>query len=42
MGVFAQRTVNVHGHAIATDSEGYLAHLDDWSEAGLRRTKGNH
>ena len=32
MGIHAQRTVNVHGHDIATDSEGYLANLGDWSE----------
>ena len=32
MSLLAQRTVNVQGHAIATDSEGYLAHLGDWSE----------
>ena len=32
MMTVAQRTVNVQGRAVATDSEGYLRHLDDWSE----------
>ena len=32
MEMHAQRTVNVLGRAIATDSEGYLANLGDWSE----------
>ncbi len=32
MKTLAQRTVNVRGHDIATDSEGYLADLNDWSE----------
>ena len=27
------RTLMVNGHPIATDSEGYLKNLDDWSEA---------
>ena len=27
-----QRTVQVGTRAVATDSEGYLLHLDDWSE----------
>jgi tRNA 2-thiouridine synthesizing protein E len=26
------RTIRVNGHDIATDPEGYLLHLDDWSE----------
>jgi tRNA 2-thiouridine synthesizing protein E len=29
-------TVAVEGRAIAVDSEGYLKHLDDWSEAFAR------
>jgi tRNA 2-thiouridine synthesizing protein E len=28
----AHRTVNVHGRAVATDSEGYLLDRSDWSE----------
>ena len=32
----AQRTVQVEGRAVPTDSEGYLQHLDDWSEAFAR------
>lgn len=32
MKIFAQRTVKVRGREIATDSEGYLANLNDWSE----------
>lgn len=32
MGIHAQRAVNVHGQDIATDSEGYLVNLGDWSE----------
>jgi len=38
-----QRTVQVDGHAIPTDSEGYLLDLDDWSEAfacALAREEG--
>ncbi len=31
-----QRTVMVDGRAVATDSEGYLQRLDDWSEAFAR------
>jgi tRNA 2-thiouridine synthesizing protein E len=31
-----QRTVDVDGHAVPTDSEGYLERLDDWSEAFAR------
>jgi tRNA 2-thiouridine synthesizing protein E len=30
------RTVMVQGQPVATDSEGYLLHLDDWSEAFAR------
>jgi hypothetical protein len=26
------RAVNVGGHSVMTDSEGYLLNLDDWSE----------
>ena len=32
MMTLAQRTVTVQGRAINTDSEGYLADLNDWSE----------
>ena len=32
----AQRTVNVQGRAVATDGEGYLNNLADWSEAFAR------
>ena len=31
-----QRTVQVEGRAVPTDSEGYLQHLGDWSEAFAR------
>jgi len=31
-----QRTLQVEGRAVATDSEGYLQHLSDWSEAFAR------
>jgi tRNA 2-thiouridine synthesizing protein E len=31
-----QRTVQVNGRAVPTDSEGYLLDLDDWSEAFAR------
>lgn len=31
-----QRSVDVDGRAVPTDSEGYLQHLDDWSEAFAR------
>ena len=37
------RTVMVDGHAVATDSEGYLVDLADWSEAfalSLAREEG--
>ena len=37
------RTVQVAGRAVATDSEGYLSNLDDWSEAfaeALAREEG--
>jgi len=30
------KTIEVEGRAIATDSEGYLRNLDDWSEAFAR------
>ena len=33
MMTVAQRTVNVQGRAVATDSEGYLINRADWSEA---------
>ena len=33
MMAMAQRTVDVQGRAIATDDEGYLVNLGDWSEA---------
>jgi tRNA 2-thiouridine synthesizing protein E len=33
---FVQRTVNIQGHAVATDGEGYLSNLADWSEAFAR------
>jgi len=33
---FVQRTVDVRGHAVATDDEGYLSNLADWSEAFAR------
>ena len=39
----AQRTVNVQGRAVATDGEGYLTNLADWSEAfahALAREEG--
>jgi tRNA 2-thiouridine synthesizing protein E len=32
MSALAQRHVMVNGRPVATDSEGYLRHLDDWSE----------
>lgn len=32
MSALAQRQVMVNGRPVATDSEGYLRHLDDWSE----------
>ena len=32
----AQRAVDVGGRAVETDSEGYLAHLEDWSEGFAR------
>ncbi len=31
-----QRTLQVEGRAVATDSEGYLQNLGDWSEAFAR------
>jgi tRNA 2-thiouridine synthesizing protein E len=31
-----QRTVQVDGRALATDSEGYLLHREEWSEAFAR------
>jgi tRNA 2-thiouridine synthesizing protein E len=31
-----QRTVDVQGRAVATDDEGYLGNLADWSEAFAR------
>ena len=31
-----QRTVQVEGRSVATDSEGYLLDLNDWSEAFAR------
>jgi tRNA 2-thiouridine synthesizing protein E len=30
------RTVNINGHEVLTDSEGYLVNLDDWSEDFVR------
>ena len=30
------RTLEVHGRAVVTDSEGYLVNLDDWSEDFVR------
>jgi tRNA 2-thiouridine synthesizing protein E len=36
MMTLAQRTVEVQGHAIATDGEGYLVDRNDWSEAFAR------
>jgi len=39
----AQRSVMVEGQAVPTDSEGYLLHLSDWSEAfaeALAREEG--
>lgn len=39
----AQHTVMVEGRAVPTDSEGYLQHLGDWSEAfaeALAREEG--
>lgn len=39
----AQRTVMVNHRAVPTDSEGYLRHLEDWSEAfahALAREEG--
>lgn len=30
------QTLNINGHEILTDSEGYLVHLEDWSEAVVR------
>lgn len=32
MKTLAQQTVNVRGRDLATDSEGYLVDLNDWSE----------
>lgn len=43
MTTLSQRTVDVHGRAIATDSEGYLVDRGDWSEAfaiALAREEG--
>jgi tRNA 2-thiouridine synthesizing protein E len=40
---FVQRTVDVRGRAVATDDEGYLSNLADWSEAfaiALAREEG--
>jgi tRNA 2-thiouridine synthesizing protein E len=40
---FVQRTVDVQGHAVATDDEGYLSDLADWSAAfasALAREEG--
>lgn len=36
MTTLVQRTVDVQGRAVATDVEGYLSNLDDWSEAFVR------
>jgi tRNA 2-thiouridine synthesizing protein E len=36
MRAAAERTVQVDGRVVPTDSEGYLKHLDDWSEAFAR------
>jgi len=35
------RTLNIDGHEILTDSEGYLVHLEDWSEAVVRTLAEN-
>lgn len=43
MALQAARVVMVDGRAVPTDSEGYLRHLDDWSEAfatALAREEG--
>jgi len=43
MDATAQRTVQVDGRAVPTDSEGYLERLDDWSEGfaqALAREEG--
>ncbi|WP_088286954.1 TusE/DsrC/DsvC family sulfur relay protein [Ideonella sp. A 288] len=43
MAPLAHRIVMVDGRAVATDSEGYLLHRDDWSEAfavALAREEG--
>jgi tRNA 2-thiouridine synthesizing protein E len=43
MTTVVQRTVNVAGRAVATDDEGYLSDLADWSEAfaaALAREEG--
>ena len=40
MAQLAQRTVRVGGRAVATDAEGYLLDLDDWSEDFARALAG--
>lgn len=36
MNAVLQRSIDVDGRAVPTDSEGYLLHLGDWSEAFAR------